>query len=139
MNSPVPVKQEMTLDMLLNALLIEWFEHFRGYTLSGPGHRSDSISTQDYRTPTHHDWKNGAADERADDLQVRAVDAAINRVPNTPERWRTALEFNARNLHQRYSVWNSPLLPATKAEREVLLLEARNKFAMELRKNGVIG
>lgn len=129
---------ERTLDKVLDGLLIAWFEHFRAYTLN-KGHSTASATTIDYRTPGHHDWKNGAADERAEDLLVRGVDRAMQRVPNEPHRWRTALEFQARNLHGRLAVWSSPVLPATKAERDVLLLEARNRLVIELKREGTIG
>jgi hypothetical protein len=127
------------LDQLLNALLIEWYEWFSSYQLTRGNRTNGTGVTQDYRAPGHMDWWNGAADQRADNLQVRQVDAAIHRIPNNPERWRTALEFQARNLAQRSAIWSSPLLPADKATRDVLLLEARNRFALELRKDGVIG
>lgn len=128
-----------TIDQQLDGLLIDWYEWFRNYQLSA-GHRSTSATTQDHRSPTHMDYRNGAEDARANVEQMKAVDEAMHRIPN-PEhrRWRTALEFNARNLHQRLTVWYSPYLPATREERDVLILEARNMLLLELRKEGVIG
>lgn len=133
----VPIPQQ-TLDTLLDALLIEWYEFQRGYMMTR-GFTRDQRTTGNYRTPGHMDWANGATDARADALQVAAVEQAIHRIPNEPERWRTALEFNARNLYYRISVWYSPVLPPTKEARDLLLLEARNKLALELFSRGVIG
>jgi hypothetical protein len=132
---PIP---QQTLDTLLDALLIEWYELQRSYLMTR-GFTKDQRTTGSYQTPGHMDWRNGAEDDRADALQVQAVDEVIHKIPNEPERWRTALEFNARNLYYRISVWYSPVLPPTKEGRDLLLLEARNKLALELFAKGVIG
>ena len=94
---------------------------------------------RDYRSPGHWDWKNGAADAKAEDMQVKAVDEAIERIPNTPERWKTALEICAMNLHSGAAVWVSPMLPKNREEREILLTEARTKLLVELRRAGIMG
>ncbi|MDB5731726.1 MAG: hypothetical protein JWQ03_1621 [Variovorax sp.] len=138
MNDRPAFSARTDVDTKLDGLLISWFEYHRGYTL-GSGYRSSDTTSQDYRTPGHYDWANGAADEHAEKVVMQAVDAAIQRLPNHPERWKTAIEFHARNLHSKLTVWYSPLLPPTRAERDVLILEARNKLMLELRKEGVIG
>jgi hypothetical protein len=128
-----------TLDTELDGLLRQWYEYQKRYQLTR-GFTRDGRTTGSFQTPGHMDWANGAADARADELVIAAVDAAIARVPNLDGcRWRTALEFHARNLYYRISVWYSPLLPATKEERDVLLREALNLLAHELRKEGVMG
>lgn len=132
-------RREPTIDERLDGLLIDWYEHFRGYRYgTGAGHRSESATTADYRTPGHMDWANGAADERADRLMLESMNECIEKIPNAPERWRTALEFNARNLHQGITVWYSPVLPATKEERDVLILEARNRLLVLLKTRNLI-
>lgn len=128
--------REVTLDGLIDALLIEWHVHRSGYRMAA-GHRSSSASTDNYRTPTHHDWKNGAQDERADQLRMRGICEAMDAVPDFPLRWRTALEFQARNLHCGNRVWSCSVLPKGE-ELRVLLLEARNKLAIELAKRSII-
>jgi hypothetical protein len=85
------------------------------------------------------DWANGAADDRADRLRLEAINQCMDLVPNAPRRWRTALEFHARNLSHGLTVWYSPVLPATREERDVLILEARNKLLNELRRKDLIG
>lgn len=126
------------LDFKLDRLLSEWYEWRRGYRLTRGFSGSDS-TCRDYRAPGHWDWKNGAADAKAEELQVKAVDEAIERVPNAPERWRTSLEFNAMNLHSGAAVWVSPMLPKTRTERELLLIEARTMLLVELRRAGIMG
>lgn len=129
---------DMTPDEQLDALLIAWHEYVQGYNLTR-GYSADQRTTGAYNTPGHMDWWNGAAAERYDSEQVKAVDDAVHCIPNEPERWRTALEFNARNLARGITVWFSPLLPPTKEARDVLLLEARNKLMLQLRSMGVMG
>ena len=125
------------IDFKLDRLLAEWYGWRRSYRLT-KGYSGSDSTCRDYRTPGHWDWKNGAAEGRADDLMVRAVDEAIERVPNAPQRWNTAIQFEAMNLHSGAAVWTSPMLPQNRAEREILILEARNMVLMELRRAGVM-
>lgn len=138
MKPSAPAQFKATPDQVLDALLIEWHQWFNEYQLT-VGHSSTSATTKDHRSGGHMDWWNGAADDRAAKLQVRAVNEAMQRIPDHPQRWRTALEFHARNLNNRLTVWYSPRLPATREERDVLILEARSKLMMELRREGVMG
>jgi hypothetical protein len=124
-------------DQFVDGLLISWFEWRRGYRLS-KGYRSSDSTCQDYRAPGHYDWKNGASQERVENEIMRGVDRAISRVPNEPDRWATALEFEAMNLATGASVWSSKGLPADPRELEVLRLEARNKLMRELQREGVM-
>lgn len=126
------------IDYLLDGLLADWYKYSRGYRMTRGFSNQDS-TCRDYRAPGHWDWQNGASDEKAEKMVMRAVNDAIDRVPNDPRRWNTAIQFEARNLHCGYSVWISPHLPRDKAEREVLVLEARTRLLIELRKGGVVG
>jgi hypothetical protein len=69
---------------------------------------------------------------------MQGFDAAIQRIPNEPRPWFTALQFEARNLAVRHQVWASPRLPANRGEREVLILEARVRLLRELARDGVL-
>jgi hypothetical protein len=122
----------------LDELLMMWHRHREGYKLSR-GYADQDATCRDYRAPTHWDWQNGATQARADALEVEAVDAAMELVPNTPRRWNTALAFEARNLCSGAVVWTSPVLPKDREEREVLVLEARNLLLVQLLRAGVIG
>lgn len=70
-----------------------------------------------------------------DGPDMEAVDAVIDSIP---QPHRTALAFNARNLHCRTNVWSSPRLPESPTERSVLLMEARNMLARGLIGRGVL-
>jgi len=140
MTRPAPRATERTRDPVavrLDELLMMWHDHRTGYKLAR-GYAGQDATCRDYRAPTHWDWQNGATQARADSLEVRAMDAAMEMVPNVPRRWHTALAFEARNLSQGAQVWSSPVLPKGE-ELEVLVLEARNRLLLELRKAGVMG
>lgn len=135
----MPANARNPVDAKLDGLLIDWYDFHRRYTLN-VGHSSTSATTKDHRSAGYMDWRNGAEDDRADVLVLKAVDNAMHRIPNEhPRRYRTALEFNARNLYYRLSVWYSAALPGTREERDVLVLEARNMLLLELRREGVMG
>ena len=125
------------IDTELDDLLAMWYRWQSAYRLAR-GHAGRSSTCADYRAPTHYDWANGATEARMDELLARAVGEAVDCVPNTPRRWRTALEFHARNLVSGAVVWTSPVLPQDRDERDVLLLEARNKLLLALRSHGVM-
>jgi hypothetical protein len=126
------------LDFKLDRLLAEWYSWRRTYRLT-KGYSSSDSTCRDHRAPGHWDWWNGAAAAKADEMQVKQVDEVIDRIPNAPRRWKTALEFEAMNLHSGRAVWTSPMLPQNYEERQVLILEARNMLLLELRRDGVIG
>jgi len=124
------------LDGKLNRLLAQWYEWTQGYRHTR-GYNGSDATCRDYNTPTHWDWRNGAQDERAEQVRMQGVDRAIRKVPNEPMPWRLALEFQAMNLHSEAKVWSSPRLPKGE-ELEILTLEARNRLLMELREEGVM-
>jgi hypothetical protein len=125
------------LDWTVDDLLIRW-HHWRSCYKAIRGFSASDASCQDHSSNTHWDWWNGAADERAEDERMRGVDRAIERIPNTPRRWLTAIEFEARNLSCGARVWSSPVLPKDPAELDVLRMEARNKLMSEFRREGVL-
>lgn len=126
------------IDYRLDGLLRDWHA-WRGKYRYTRGHAAVDSTCRDYRAPGHWDWQNGAADARADDLVMRAVEESVSRVPNTPEPWRTAIEFHAANLGAGARVWSSPRLPADPTTAAVLLLEARTRLLREMRAGGVLG
>ena len=126
-----------SIDARLDELLVMWHQFRSGYAVS-KGFSSRDSTCRDFQTPTHWDYKNGALDGRVDAIVVAGVSEAIDRIPNVPRRWNTALAFEARNLASRVAVWSSPVLPKDKEELEVLVLEARTMLLTELRKSGVL-
>ena len=126
---------QSSVDSKVDELLIAWHQWGRSYKI-GRGYAGTDSTCRDFRTPAHWDWRNGALDGRVDKIQAQAVGEAIDRIPNTPRRWQTALSFEARNLSSGAAVWSSPVLPRDPEERKVLVLEARNKLFVELRRGG---
>lgn len=130
--------QKTSIDYRLDELLILWHQHRSGYQISR-GYSGNDATCKDYRAPTHFDWANGAAEARADAIEVGVVEEAMESIPNSPHRWNTALTFEARNLSTGAAVWTSPVLPRNRDELEVLIIEARNMLLKELRRLGAIG
>lgn len=126
------------IDYQLDEMLILWHQHRHGYKV-GRGYAGQDSTCRDYRAPTHFDWQNGAADARADALLVHGISEAMEKIPDTPERWNTALQFEAMNLATGSAVFSSPRLPQSREEREILTLEARTMLLRVLRRAGVLG
>lgn len=125
------------LDDTINDMLARWHVWSSAYR-PGKGHAAQSSYAKDYRAGGHWDWQNGATDAKVEDIQMRGVDECIERLPDAPQRWRLSLKIEARNQATGYKVWHSAALPASKDERAVLLLEARNRFARLLLDAGLI-
>jgi len=126
------------IDAIIDDLLERWHEWKSGYRLS-KGFSSSDATCKDFTTPTHWDWKNGAMEGRSDEIQMKGVDRAIERIPNHPQPWNTALQFEARNLASSFAVWSSPRLPKDHDELNTLRMEARTMLIRELYRDGIIG
>jgi hypothetical protein len=66
---------------------------------------------------------------------MEAVDSVIDAIP---QPWRTALSFQARNLHQNASVWSSPRLPSCAGQRAELVMVARSLFIEEMKRRNLL-
>lgn len=113
---------QSVLDARLDDLLIRWHRYTAGYSL----HKKPGCSPvfRDAKT-----WSRSARDEEQESQAERAVMRVLDeQIDSVPQPWRTALAVQARNLATGFDVWTSPRLPASKAEREVLLLEARTRL-----------
>lgn len=114
---------DQVLPQALNEILAEWHAWQLADSIAeGYPSRSPSCAL-------------GPASGSGDGPDMEAVDAVIDSIP---QPHRTALAFNARNLHCRAQVWSSPRLPACQSERQVLLMEARNMLARGLMEKGVL-
>lgn len=122
------------IDNIVDDLLARWHKWRRSYQATR-GYASADSTCRDHRSSTRWDWLNGAEDDRADELVMKAVDKAVDRVP---QPWSTVVAFEARNLATGWAVWQSPRLPTGEA-LEVLKIEARNKLIVELHREGVVG
>lgn len=119
---------------LLSGLLADWHRYCL-HTADRAGYAGRAAGFGQHRSSSQYDWQNGVESELVDKRIMEGFDVAINRVP---QPWLTALQFEARNLAVRYQVWASPRLPADREEREVLILEARNRLLKELARDGVL-
>jgi hypothetical protein len=119
---------------LLSGMLVDWHWHCT-HTADRAGPAGKSAVFGSTPSNSQYDWENGVESALVDKRIMQGFDAAINRVP---QPWLTALQFEARNLAVRYQVWVSPRLPTNPQEREVLIMEARNRLLKELARDGVL-
>jgi hypothetical protein len=119
---------------VLSGMLADWHRYSQ-HTSEKHGFAGKAAGFGQSRSNSQYDWQNGVEDEMVDRRIMQGFDAAIQRVP---QPWFTALQFEARNLAVRYQVWTSPRLPTNRAERDVLILEARNRLLRELARDGVL-
>lgn len=122
------------VDMQLDSLLILWHEVTDKYrherSFSAPS------MTNFYLSPTHQDWRHEEVGREMEErVTARRIGDCIRRIEHP---WQAAIVIQARNLATGADVWFSPRLPTHREAREVILLEARNKLLVELRKDGVM-
>lgn len=122
------------LQDVLSGLLADWHQWSR-HTAQRSGLPGRAAGFGQSRSNSQFDWENGLEAEMVDRRIMEGFDAAIQRVP---QPWLTALQFEARNLVTGYNVWTSPRLPVNREERDVLILEARNRLLKELARDGVL-
>ena len=122
------------LNDVLSGLLADWHQ-WSTHTAQRSGLPGKAAGFGQSRSNSQYDWANNIESDRVDRLIMEGFDASIQRIE---QPWLTALQFEARNLAVRYQVWSSPRLPANRQEREVLILEARNRLLRELAKDGVL-
>jgi len=121
------------IDNLLNDLLVSHHNWARR-TRFGKGYPGQSMTCKSARASRQYDDENGALDSGLEDSRMEAFDAVLYRIP---QPFLTALQFQARNMATGIYVWASPRLPINPFERQVLLLEARNKIMKELAFDGI--
>jgi hypothetical protein len=109
----------------INDLLSKWHAWSAGQ-LPVHGFPPVNATCRQSRTSRQYDDQNGGLDAHIDQVLMEAVDSVIDAIP---QPWRTALSFQARNLHQNASVWSSPRLPSCAGQRTELVIAARKRFA----------
>ena len=120
-------------DELLNDLLRRW--HIRAVsTPPQTGYYTSNPACKLFKTSRQYDDANGALDSDQDGQVLEAVGFAIDRLE---QPWKTAVEFNARNLATGAAVWRSPRLPTDDMERAALVVESRGMLLVLLRSAGV--
>jgi hypothetical protein len=122
------------IQLVLNGLLADW-HNWSHHTSDRAGPAGKSAVFGQSRSNSQYDWENGLESDAIDRRIMQGFDAAVQRLE---QPWHTAICFEARNLAVRYQVWTSPRLPVNREEREILILEARNKLLKELARDGVL-
>lgn len=122
------------IQSVLSGMLADWHRYCL-HSAHKYGYAGKAAGFGQSRSNSQYDWQNGVEDEMVDRRIMEGFDAAINRVE---QPWFTALQFEAKNLAVGYVVWVSPRLPVDREEREVLILEARNRLLRELARDGVL-
>lgn len=118
---------------LVSDLLRRW--HIRAVsTPPTTGYYTSNPACKLYRVSRQHDDMNGALDTDQDGQILEAVGYAIDQME---QPYKTAVEFNARNLATGAAVWRSPRLPTDDLERAQLVVVARGKLLVLLRSAGV--
>lgn len=126
---------------VLSGLLADW-HIWSHHTAARSGLPGKAAGFGQSRSNSQYDWQNNIESDRVDQLIMQGFDASAERIRlrdvDDGSVFYVALCFEARNLAVRYQVWSSPRLPADRADREVLILEARNKLLKELARDGVL-
>lgn len=118
---------------LLNDLLARWHSWCVSRS-PAIGYPSEAAGCRLYRASRQHDSDNGALDTDAEARTLAIVDFCIDRLD---QPYRTAVQFNARNLATGSAVWISPRLPADQVERAAMVVEGRLRLLLLLRREGV--
>lgn len=119
---------------LLNDLMVRWHRHSTRYSY-GKGYPTQDVACRSHRASRQYDDENGALDAKLEDTVMETVDTAIYRLP---QPHLTAIQFQARNMSDGHSVWQSPRLPQEPLARGRLLSESRDLLLKELAALGVV-
>ena len=133
----VPATQA-EVDAILDDLLTRWHDWKQGYRFARE-YGGDAAFRDAKSEWSAYDRDNGVPEEDYERSQMKAVDRAVERIPNHPQAWHTAILFEARNLAAGAQVWSSFRLPQSSEELQVLRLEARTMLLKELRREGLMG
>lgn len=120
--------------VILDDLLSRWHSWQKVATASR-GYSARAAGFEQYRPSRQHDDTNGALDTDLDVMRSAQVDFEVSQMKD-PHR--AAIYIDARNLCTGLNVWNSPRLPADRAEREEVIREARRMICKRLVDSGVI-
>lgn len=116
---------------ILDGLLMEWHNAAKAEPLVPE--RTECV------TFAHHASNRGAMFEHEiaeDSLETARLEAIQFHVDQLSPEHRTALQFEARNLNARVTVWRSERLPKDPVERENLVKAARAELMRRLVADG---
>lgn len=128
-------------DSILKDLLADWHRWMAATPINGSDRLDD---------PTFRDVKSGRCWDSADEIieadlksdTMKTIDFCVagdaRGQGGLDEPYRAAIYTVARNQCTGYSVWRNPRLPADPAERNVVVLEAKNMLIRKLLVAGVM-
>lgn len=97
---------------------------------------------KDAKIPKHWDTTADIDDSIIYQSTMKSIDFAIYGDAKSQgglnEPYRTAVQFYARNLSAKVSVWSSPRLPADKMDRVKVTNDALDMLSEKLEKAGVL-
>lgn len=118
---------------ILDDLLSRWHEWAQGYR---PGRQAACPMFQRARSP--RGWED-SSDITAHEVDASTMKAVDFHVGEMQDPHRAAIYCHARNLHVGgIIVWAHPRLPQDAAEREIVLVEAKNILMRRLLTAGVL-
>ena len=118
---------------LLDSLLSEWHRWAQGFSPVA-GHGTSAMFTG-VRSSRQWDSQDDVNDGGMHNTQMKAIDFNVGELCDV---YRTALQFNARNLATGRAVWTSPRLPTDLETRAQVLGLARSALIARLRDAGVV-
>lgn len=125
--------QRETLSAALDSLLAEWHQWQR--ILPVRGFPTRSLVTGEHVTSRQYDDFNGALDAALEQRTMKAVDFQVSQMA---EPHKSAIYANARALAVGAAVFSSPRLPIDRAERRIVISEARSMLIRLLQSAGVL-
>lgn len=117
----------------LDEVLCRWHQWQRVSTARGFASRS--LVCGEYRISRQYDDANGALDSDLEQFTMKTVEFQVGQMVDP---FRSAIYANARALVTGVSVWSSPRLPLDRAERAVIVTEARRQLTKRLQLAGVL-
>lgn len=117
---------------VLDDLLCRWHQWTKEYR-PVRSWKGKALVVGEYSAGRHDCWDDD--DDALDERTMRAVDAAVDRLP---ELLRAAIQQEARNLSVGYEVFISPRLPADPKRRRETVDQAREQLGGLLRLSGVL-
>lgn len=118
---------------ILDGLLAAWHQwqkipHVRGFP-------SRSLVTGEYIVSRQYDTENGALDAALEHRTMKTLDFQVSQMA---EPHKSAIYANARALVVGAAVFSSPRLPIDRAERLIVISDARSMLIRRLQRAGVL-
>ena len=117
---------------ILNSMLCDWHRWARGYQHVGGINASPMF--RECKNGRQWDTVSEIIDSDIEHTRMAEVDHLIMGLLDV---YRTAIQIQARNLYTGRSVWDSARLPKDPAERQMILVKAREALTIQLQEAGI--